>query len=83
MAHQEDLMDSTDSTNPAPDPYERGKRAGRRLGGYAALATARRALRQTSALEVARILDGLVSADDLGDVLRQLEAAADRAGEHS
>jgi hypothetical protein len=69
-----------DSTNPTGDPYERGERHGRRLGGYAALTTARRALRQTSAFEVARILNGLVQVEDLGEVLRQLEAAADRAG---
>jgi hypothetical protein len=79
-------MDMQDSTNPTGDPYERGRQAGRRLGGYAALTTARRALRQTSAVEVARILNRLVSVEDLGEVLRQLEDAADRAvqgGEHS
>jgi hypothetical protein len=70
-----------DSSNPSPtDPYERGKLAGRRLGAYAALATARRALRQTSAAELARILNQLAGVEDLSEVLRQLEDAADRAG---
>jgi hypothetical protein len=73
-----------DNSNPSPpDAYERGKLAGRRLGAYAALATARRTLRQTSAATLARILDQLVRLEDLAEVLRQLEDAADRAGEHS
>jgi hypothetical protein len=76
MAHQEDLMDEQE---PIAGEYERGVQHGRRLGAYAALTTARRALRQTSVAEVARILNRLVSVDDLGDVLRRLEDAADRA----
>ena len=67
-----------DSTNRSSD-YRRGRQDGRQQGAYGALTTARRALRATSALEVARILNGLVSADDLGAVLRQLEQAADLA----
>jgi len=77
-------MPSRDSTRPPDlDSYERGKLAGRRLGAYSALSTARRALRQTSAFELARILNGLVTVDDLPQVLRQLEDLGDRAGEHS
>jgi len=63
------------------DHYERGVAHGRRLGAYAALATARRALRQAGPIELARALDHLVGVEDLGDVLRQLEDLGDRAGQ--
>ncbi len=75
-------MSTTDSTA-SSDPYERGKLAGRRLGGYAAFATARRALREAGPIVLARILNQLASVEDLAEALRQLEDAADRAGEHS
>ncbi len=73
-----------DSSNRSPDdPYERGVAHGRRLGAYGALATAKRTLRQAGAGVLAQALQGLRSVDDLGQVLRQLEDAADKAGEHS
>jgi hypothetical protein len=85
MADTPGGADVEDSTVPQrfeePTDYERGVHHGRRVGAYGALATARRALRQTSAVTLARILDQLVSVDDLGETLRQLEDAADRAGQ--
>ena len=72
-----------DSTNPSPDPYERGVAHGRRLGAYAALSTARRTMREAGLRPLAQALDRLVGPDDLALVLRQLEDAADRAGEYS
>jgi hypothetical protein len=72
-----------DSTNPSPDAYERGVRHGRRLGAFGALTTARRTLRQAGPIPLAQALDRLVSMEDLPEVLRALEDAADRAGEHS
>jgi len=70
-----------DSGNPSPDPYERGIQAGRKLGAYAALATARRTLREAGPLPLAQALDRLVGPDDLALVLRMLEDATDRAAE--
>jgi hypothetical protein len=70
------MEDSTDL-----DLYERGVRHGRRLGAYGALATARRTLRQAGPAALAQALNGLVSVDDLGETLRRLEDAADRAGQ--
>src|SRR6266498_5744806 len=60
-----------DSTNPSPDPYERGVAHGRRLGAYAALSTARRAMREAGLRPLAQALDRLVGPDDLALVLRQ------------
>ena len=75
-------MDSTDSTA-SYDDFEAGVAHGRRRGAYAALSTARRTLRTAGGAALAQALQGLVSADDLGEVLRMLEDAADQAGERS
>jgi hypothetical protein len=73
-------MERHDEPDPAPfSDHERGELLGRRLGAYAALASARRVLRLTSARELASILDQLHGPDDLGAVLRQLEDTADQA----
>jgi hypothetical protein len=45
------------------------------------LALCRRVLRAAGAVELARILNGLTGADDLAEVLRQLEDTADAAAE--
>jgi len=73
-------MDSTDSTA-GGDPYQRGIARGRQLGSYAALQTARRALREAGPLPLAQALDRLVGPDDLALVLRMLEDATDRAAD--
>jgi hypothetical protein len=72
-----------DDAEPIAGEYERGIRHGRRLGAFGALATVRRALRAAGPIPVAQALDRLVSGEDLGEALRQLEDLGDRAGDQS
>jgi hypothetical protein len=72
-----------DEQEPIAGEYERGVQHGRRLGAFGALTTARRTLRQAGPIPLAQALGRLVSVEDLAEVLRDLEDAADKAGEHS